>query len=221
MPTVAKLIILNFNYDRALVPKEKIIWPIGGRMHSILTKYSDLELKDPFNVPRSIPSISALIGQVLDSIEQEQASLEIDQLLIFYNKPTSGAKFEPTCLSLLPIDEKWLNSFKIEKWPTNKFPEVIDDIESTFSALIREHLFTSIFKACVESLTSENTSRFATMQAAEHHIEDFLEELHLRFNLERQNNIDEELFDVISGFEVMTSNSTGKLHDKFVDKGLL
>jgi F-type H+-transporting ATPase subunit gamma len=189
-------------------PNEKIIWSVGERVHSLLKKYTDLKLKDPFNVPTSIPSISTLIGQILDSIEQEQTLQEIDQLLIFYNKPKSKANFEPTCLSILPIDEKWLMSFKIEKWPTNQLPEMMDDIESTFSALIREHFFTSLFKACVESLISENTSRFATMQAAEHHIEDLLEQLHLKFNLERQNNIDEELFDVISGFEVIMANNT-------------
>lgn len=187
--------------------KEKIIWPVGERIHSRLTGYSNLELKDPLNVPSSITNISILIGQILDHIEQERKKVEIDQLLIFYNKPKRASKFEPTRLNLLPIDKKWLHSFMVKKWPTNRFPEVIDDTEYTFAALIREHLFTSLFKACAESLTSENASRLVSMQLAEKHTEDLLNELQQKFNLERQNSIDEELFDIVSGFDVITVNS--------------
>jgi F-type H+-transporting ATPase subunit gamma len=186
------------------LPTEKIVWSVGERIHAKLMDYSGLELKDPFNVASSITNISTLIGQILDQIGQEQKMAEIDQLLIFYNEPKSGAKFESTCLTLLPIDKKWLQSLMIEKWPTKMLPEVIDGIDYTFSALIREHLFTSIFKAAVESLTSENASRLVSMQSAEKHIDDLLDELHRKFNLERQNSIDEELFDVVSGFEVIT-----------------
>lgn len=184
--------------------EEKTIWPVGERIHSRLRNYSDLELKNPFNVPGSITNISTLISQILNYIEQER--IKIDQLMIFYNKPKSGGKFEPTCLNLLPIDKKWLNSIMVKKWPTNRFPEVIDGTENTFSALILEHLFTSIFKACAESLASENAIRLASMRAAEKHIEDLQDELQHKFNLERQNSIDEELFDVVSGFEVIINN---------------
>lgn len=194
----------------------KIIWPVGDRIHARLLDFSDLELKNPFNVPSSIINISALIGQVLDQIEQEREKAEIDQLLIFYNRPIAGAKFEPTCLNLLPIDKKWLHSFMVKKWPTNMFPEVIDGAEYTFSALIREHLFTSIFKACAESLASENASRLISMQAAEKHIEELLDGLKRKFHLERQNNIDEELFDVVSGFEVIIAEDSRKIDKKLM-----
>jgi len=39
------------------------------------------------------------------------------------------------------------------------------------------------------------------MERADKNISEMLEELHLTFNRERQRVIDEELFDVISGFE--------------------
>ena len=75
--------------------------------------------------------------------------------------------------------------------------------EPTLFALIREYLFVSLFKACAESLASENASRLSAMQRAEKNIEDLLYDLHNTFNSLRQSSIDEELFDVVSGFEAL------------------
>ena len=73
----------------------------------------------------------------------------------------------------------------------------------TLRTLIREYLFVSLFRACAESLASENASRLAAMQRAEKNIDELLEELKRTFHRLRQNGIDEELFDVISGFEAL------------------
>jgi F-type H+-transporting ATPase subunit gamma len=66
-------------------------------------------------------------------------------------------------------------------------------------------LFVSLFRACIESLTSENASRLAAMQRAEKNIDDLLEELNRRFHRLRQSAIDDELFDVISGYESLSA----------------
>ena len=69
--------------------------------------------------------------------------------------------------------------------------------------LIREYLFVSLFRACAESLASENASRLAAMQRADKNIDELLEELNGTFHRLRQSSIDEELFDVIAGFEAL------------------
>lgn len=55
-----------------------------------------------------------------------------------------------------------------------------------------------------ESLASENASRLAAMQRAENNIKELLNDLNIAFHRTRKDGIDEELFDVISGFEVQT-----------------
>lgn len=70
-------------------------------------------------------------------------------------------------------------------------------------ALIREYLFISFFRACAESLASENASRLAAMERADKNIDELLENLHGAFHRLRQGGIDEELFDVIAGFEAL------------------
>ena len=74
---------------------------------------------------------------------------------------------------------------------------------TTLRVLIREYLFVSLFRACAESLASENASRLAAMQRADKNIDELLEDLNGRFHRLRQSTIDEELFDVISGFEAL------------------
>lgn len=79
----------------------------------------------------------------------------------------------------------------------------MDSGEPTLQALIREYLFISLFRACAESLASENASRLAAMQRAEKNIDELLEDLNQTFHRQRQTGIDEELFDVIAGYELL------------------
>ena len=93
-------------------------------------------------------------------------------------------------------------------WPTRQVPQVIGGSASALRTLVREYLFISLFRACAESLASENASRLAAMQRADKNIDELLEDLNGTFHRLRQNGIDEELFDVISGFEALNTKGT-------------
>ena len=122
---------------------------------------------------------------------------------LFHNRPMAGAMYEPAMQRLLPLDDEWRRGLSKSAWPAANLPEVLAGGESTLRALIREYLFISLFRACAESLASENASRLAAMQRAEKNIDELLEDLNQTFHRQRQSTIDEELFDVISGFEAL------------------
>lgn len=82
--------------------------------------------------------------------------------------------------------------------------------KETLFSLVSELLFLSLYQACVESLAAENGARLAAMQRAEKNIEDRIREFRLAFNRGRQASIDEELFDLESGFEAL-KGSGGRL----------
>jgi F-type H+-transporting ATPase subunit gamma len=105
---------------------------------------------------------------------------------------------------LLPLDDDWRRKLAALPWPTRNLPEVMGGSIATLQALIREYLFVSIFRACAESLASENASRLAAMQRADKNIDELLEDLNVKFHRLRQSGIDEEMFDVISGFEALS-----------------
>ena len=51
-------------------------------------------------------------------------------------------------------------------------PELVGSARETLRGLISEYLFVSIFRACAESLASENASRLAAMDRADRNIDE-------------------------------------------------
>jgi F-type H+-transporting ATPase subunit gamma len=186
------------------LPDDKKILAVGERIQAHFTEV-DLPLTGNFTVPNSINAITSLVGRILTEIDAQRERGEIGQIYLFHNRPKSGALYEPVAQRLLPLDAAWRNGLVELDWPTRNLPEVMDSGESTLQALIREYLFISLFRACAESLASENASRLAAMQRAEKNIDELLEDLDQNFHRLRQSGIDEELFDVISGFEALAT----------------
>jgi len=182
---------------------EKKIWAVGERLYSRLTD-GGLEPVKMFAVANSVTAVTPLVGQILGEFEMQRRKDEIGEVFLFHNRPISGAIYEPVRQRLLPLDEKWRSELTEISWPTANLPEVLVDDEATLQALIREYLFVSMFKACAESLASENASRLAAMQRAEKNIDELLEELTRTFHRLRQSTIDEELFEVIAGYESLS-----------------
>lgn len=182
--------------------EEKVIFCIGERLRSRLVE-TGLRPSSGFTLPKSINTIPTLVGKILLEVENRRAQGQISEVLIFHNQPVSGAMYQPFSQRLLPFDEIWQQDLKSIIWPSDKLPEVINAGEETLLAFIHEYLFVSVYRACVESLASENASRLATMSRAEKTIDELLETMNSRFHLLRQNSIDEELFDLIAGFEML------------------
>jgi F-type H+-transporting ATPase subunit gamma len=180
------------------------VWAVGERVQERLVD-AGLPLRGLFPVPNSVKAITPLVGQILLASEARQRHGEIAELHLFHNCPKSGAVYEPVNQRLLPLDEEWRRKLAGLPWPTKNLPEVIGGGTGTLRAFISGYLFVSIFRACAESLASENASRLAAMQRADKNIDELLEDLNRTFHRSRQNGIDEELFDVVSGFEALTS----------------
>jgi len=179
------------------------IWAVGERVHARLAD-AGLPLMGLFTVPSSVKAITPLIGQILMESVTRHSQGEITEFHLFYNRPTPGAVYAPVSQRLLPLDENWGSKLAELPWPTENLPEVIGDGTATLRAFIGEYLFVSLFRACAESLASENASRLAAMQRADKNIDELLEDLNGTFHRLRQSGIDEELFDVISGFEALS-----------------
>jgi F-type H+-transporting ATPase subunit gamma len=184
------------------LPDKPQVWAVGERVHARLAD-ANLPLIGTFNVPNSVKAIAPLVGQILVESEARYSEGEFTELYLFYNRPVSGSIYEPVQLRLLPLDETWQHKLAELPWPTKNLPEVLGNTAATLQALIREYLFVSLFRACAESLASENASRLAAMQRADKNINELLKNLNGSFHRLRQSGIDEELFDVISGFEAL------------------
>ena len=176
------------------------VWAVGERVHARLED-GGIAPAGLFGVPLSIRAITPLIAQILLSCVTGNGAEGTLELHLFYNRPATWAAYAPVSQRLLPLDDAWCSSLADVPWPTKNLPEAAGDAAATLRSLIREYLFVSLFRACAESLASENASRLAAMERADKNIDGILEGLRGEMNGLRQSSIDEELFDVIAGFE--------------------
>jgi F-type H+-transporting ATPase subunit gamma len=187
----------------AALPGKPEIWAVGERVHARLAD-AGLKPMGLFAVPNSVQTITPLVGQIQIESEAHRAKGDYARVYVFHNRPKSGALYEPVSQRLLPLDAAWQQGLAKIPWPRKTLPEVMCSDTVTLRALIREYLFISLFRACAESLASENASRLAAMERADKNIDELLENLHCTFHRLRQAGIDEELFDVIAGFEALS-----------------
>jgi F-type H+-transporting ATPase subunit gamma len=178
------------------------VWAVGERVHARLAE-AGLAMKEAFHVPNDVSGIATLVGHLQVQTGTRGIADEGEPLYVFHNRQGRGASYEPASQLLLPLDLAWRNAMIGCAWPSRRIPETLAEPTGILTALVREYLFISLFRACAESLASENASRLAAMQRAEKNIAELTEELTRRFHRMRQTSIDEELFDVISGFEAL------------------
>ncbi len=188
------------------LPGEKRIWAMGERIQGRL---EDVGFKPEgvLAVPNSVSAIAPLVGQILEKCEAPEKLERPYPLYIFHNRPKSGAVYEQTFQRLLPLDEAWQQRIRKIPWPTKNLPEIIGNSRVTLRAFISQYLFVTLYRACAESLASENASRLAAMQRASKNIDEQKEVLNRSYHQLRQGAIDEELFDIVSGFEALKTGT--------------
>lgn len=154
------------------------------------------------SVPGSAGGITPLVQDLLRQVEEWRTEHRLSRVLLFYNRRRTASTFRPHEMQLLPVPES-LRKRTERKWPGRTLPVFTMDQPNLFSALVRQYLFTALFRACAESLAGENASRIASMQSAERNIGELLLDLRTQYNQQRQTGITEELLEVITGFEVL------------------
>ena len=184
-------------------------WAVGERVYSKLED-AGISSTQLFNVPNSVSAITSLINNILIKSEEYRERYQQYSLYIFHNKPLMSGGYQQEVQQLFPPDENWKKEITKIKWPSKNIPQVIGGTENTLRALIKEYLFVSLYKASAESLAAENANRLEAMQRAEKNIGEMLDDLNQSYNRLRQSSIDEELFDVIAGFEALKNPETIK-----------
>lgn len=161
-----------------------------------------------FATPGSIAGVVPAVHRLVLAVEQLRFAGGIDRCLVIHQRPRPQAGPLPLALQLLPLDRAWLEELAARPWRSRSLPTYTMDWRELFSALVRQHLFVTLYRAFAESLASENASRLASMQAAERNIQRHLDLLTLDYHQGRQQAITEELLDIVAGFETLMADPT-------------
>ena len=184
-------------------PGDAHVWAVGERVHARLTDAS-LPLVAVFSVPNSVKAITPLVGQILLQSEARLGPRGRHRTPSLLQPPADLRRVtRPSASACCRWTNSWRRELAQRPWPTRRVPDVMGSRTVTLRALIREYVFVSLFRACAESLASEHASRLAAMQRADKNIDELLEHLNRTFQRVRQSGIDEELFDVVAGFEAL------------------
>jgi F-type H+-transporting ATPase subunit gamma len=184
------------------VPGPKTVWAVGERVCPCL-KEAGLTITKRFAVPSSVTAITALVTEIQIEIERYTAGERYSEVRVFHNSPRASARYDAVSQRLLPLDAAWRKRLTKIPWPNAQLAEVLGGGTASLTALVHEQLFISLYRACAESLASENASRLEAMQRAEKNIESVSDDLRRSLNRLRQSSIDEELFDVVAGFNAL------------------
>lgn len=194
--------VLHMDRSSEIPRENRHVLAVGRRVSGRLED-SGQPVEDLMPVPSSVDGILSRVHELLGRIETWNRERGLDRVFLYYCRPLSGARFEPHTVDLLPLDNAWLDEMRDKPWPNRMLPLFTMDWDTLFSALIRQYLLVSLFRAFAESLASENASRLASMQGAEKNIREQLGALTALFQKRRQMSITEELLDIISGFEAL------------------
>ncbi|CAN5432831.1 F0F1 ATP synthase subunit gamma [soil metagenome] len=189
------------------LPGKPAIWAVGERVQARLAD-AGLTIVGLFAVPTSVEAVAPLVGRIQLESEAHRTQGKYTRVYVFHNRPRPGALYEPVHQRLLPLDAVWRDGLAAVPWPNRALPELFGGVSEALRELIREYLFISLFRASAESLASENASRLAAMQRADKNIDDLLQDLHGTFHHLRQQRIDEELFDVVAGYDALATKVT-------------
>jgi F-type H+-transporting ATPase subunit gamma len=185
------------------LPGSKTVWAVGERVCPAL-EAAGLSVAKRFTIPSSISAITTFATEIQIEVEGYAAAHPNAEIHVFHNSPRAAARYEVVYQRLLPLDAAWYTRLKQMSWPNGRLAQVLGDRSASLTALIHEQLFISLYRACAESLASENASRLEAMQRAEENIESVTDEFQRSLNRLRQSSIDEELFDVVAGFNSLS-----------------
>lgn len=182
---------------------DRIVIAVGDRAAGLLTEAGQ-PVERTLTTPGSIVAITALVQDLLFHIDRWRTERATDRILLCYNQPLAGMRYQPHSTWLLPLDPAWLQALQRTAWPSRVLPTFTMPVEQLFSQLVRQHLFVTLYRAAAEALATENASRLVAMQNAEKNIEDHLTQLNARFHHQRQQMITTELLDIVAGYEAVT-----------------
>jgi F-type H+-transporting ATPase subunit gamma len=150
--------------------------------------------------PGSLDAVDVATARVLDHVDRWRADGRAERLFLVHARPTTGLRFEPYALQLLPLDPSWLGSLRDRAWPSRRLPVPFDDGGELLRGVVRHLIAHALVRAFAASQASENAARLAAMDAAERNIEERIDRLRTAYQAARQNAITEELLDIQAAY---------------------
>lgn len=129
---------------------------------------------------------------------------EYDEVYIIYSTFKGMGKQIPTLQQLLPISAMEKEEVQVEQDQDYLAEHLCEPSAAALLAdLLPKNVYVQIYKALLETSTSEQAARMTAMDNATKACNDMLDELTLMYNKARQSSITTELMDIVGGAEAL------------------
>lgn len=164
---------------------------------------SGFRLQGKFQMPSTLSAIASGVHGLLVHLDELRFLQGVDRVDLIHHRPGESGGGHPVRIPLVPLDQEWLQGLRKKPWPSRSLPSHGGEWKQLFSWMVREHLYSVVYRAFAESMACENAARLASMQAAEKNIESHLANLTGKYHRARQQGITEELMDIVTSIEYM------------------
>ena len=139
--------------------------------------------------------VERLALELLDLVDGRHWS----RVVVLHNVPLHGFQYQTVVSQLLPPDLSPVGAAKapVEIKPSGDLPELA-------THLLTEYVLMSLYRAVVESATSEQLARIAAMKLARDNALRLLGQLTLEYQMAWQASVTASLLEVLTGYEVTT-----------------
>ncbi len=177
---------------------------VGARMNNALMDQG-VQSDRVLLPPASADGIGRLATDLIAQLEETGTGDSLGRMAITlaFTRMGKHGRQEPSVLSLMPLDKVLTPCSTRPVWESRSLPTYTLASDALFAALIRNHIFASLFRASAEAMVTENAARLKQMQRAEESVDDRLAEVKADMRSVRQTEITTELLDVIIGFEAL------------------
>lgn len=175
---------------------EKIQLSTFGRKGYEALKKEKIVIRKNYNYISKNNSVYLKAYQIFSEFENMYHSGDVDSLFIVYNEFKSAINQRVVIKQLLPI--------MIEKNVSNSIEYIFEPSRQEILVdLIPKYLTAQIFRAFLESFTSEHAARMVAMDNATRNAKEVIDNFTLKYNRIRQAVITKELIEILSGAEAL------------------
>jgi F-type H+-transporting ATPase subunit gamma len=216
LPPVTHRVIVAFGSDhgfcgnyneqvaRALLPHAReagrhraLLIGVGARLGRALDDVG-LAVDQRLTPPASVDGIGRLASEIVTRVESFSGGslAELGVRLAWMRRVEGGVREAATSV-LLPLEPALLQP--PARWSSPALPDFSMPPGAMLSALVRNHIFASVFRASAEAMVTENAARLALMQQAEQSVGERLAAVRRQLAGARQDEITHELMDIVIG----------------------
>ena len=182
----------------ACTVRSRVVLCVGAKLRDALES-GGTRVEQLFMPPASVDGVGRLSGDLVACVEELGRGAPLTSLAVHlaYTQRVGHGGREPVITQLLPLAPALLASPR--RWPGRALPDFHMEPGALLAALLRNHIFASVFHALAEAMVTENAARLALMQQAEQSVDERLEAVRRQASAVRQDQVTEELMDIVIG----------------------